>query len=52
MLDSVDDETDAINDSMAEIIAQRSAAIHRGELVAHDWKETIAEMKQCRALKY
>jgi gas vesicle protein len=46
LLDSVDDETDAVDDSMAEIIAERSAAVHRGEFVAHDWKETIAEMKQ------
>ena len=30
---------------MAAIIAERAAKVRSGNFVAHDWKDTIAEMK-------
>jgi hypothetical protein len=46
ILDSVesdDDIEDAVE--MQAIIAERAAKVRSGEFVAHDWKDTIAEMK-------
>ncbi len=53
ILDSVepdDDIEDAVE--MQAILAERAAKVRSGEFVAHDWKDTIAEMKdalqECR----
>lgn len=46
ILDSVESDDD-LEDSaeMAAIIAKRAAKVRSGNFVAHDWKDTIAEMK-------
>ena len=46
LLDSVEADKDVEDmDSMSAIIAERAAKVRSGEFVAHDWKDTIAEMK-------
>ena len=46
LLDSVEADDDVEDmDSMSAIIAERAAKVRSGEFVAHDWKDTIAEMK-------
>ena len=46
LLDSVEADEDVEDmDSMSAIIAERAAKVRSGEFVAHDWKDTIAEMK-------
>ena len=46
LLDSVEADEDVEDmDSMSAIIAERTAKVRSGEFVAHDWKDTIAEMK-------
>lgn len=46
LLDSVEADEDVEDtDTMAAIIAERAAKVRSGEFVAHDWKETITEMK-------
>lgn len=46
ILDRVEADED-IEDvaEMAAIIAERAAKVRSGTFVAHDWKDTIAEMK-------
>lgn len=46
ILDGVESDDD-IEDSaeMSAIIAERAAKVRSGNFVAHDWKDTIAEMK-------
>ena len=46
LLDSVEADKDVEDmDSMSAIIAERAAKVRSGEFVTHDWKDTIAEMK-------
>ena len=46
LLDSVEADKDVEDmDSMSAIIAERAAKVRSGEFVAHDWKDTIAEIK-------
>ena len=46
LLDSVEADEDVEDmDSLSAIIAERAAKVRSGEFVAHDWKDTIAEMK-------
>lgn len=46
LLDSVEANEDVEDmDSMSAIIAERATKVRSGEFVAHDWKDTIAEMK-------
>ena len=46
LLDSVESDEDVEDtDAMAAVIAERAAKVRSGEFVAHDWKDTIAEMK-------
>jgi hypothetical protein len=53
ILDSVEEARD-IEDAaeMEAIIAERASKVHSGQFVAHDWKDTIPEMKdalqECR----
>ena len=45
LLESVEDEDVEDADDMAAIIAERAAKVRSGQFVAHDWRDTIAEMK-------
>ncbi len=46
ILDRVEGDEDIEDGAeMAAIIAERAAKVRSGEFVAHDWKNTIAEMK-------
>ena len=46
ILDRVEGDEDIEDGAeMAAIIAERAAKVRSGEFVAHNWKDTIAEMK-------
>lgn len=46
ILDRVEGDEDIEDGAeMAAIIAERAAKVRSGKFVAHDWKDTIAEMK-------
>ena len=45
LLESVEDEDVEDADDMAAIIAERAAKVRSSQFVAHDWRDTIAEMK-------
>ena len=47
ILDGVEDDDDCEDVAeMANIIAKRAAKVRSGQFVAHDWQDTVADMKE------